>query len=209
MSQEASKDNEISQDFEELVKNKEESATNKSESEASLSANSPEDEDDDDNEEQMQKQKIQQQQMQQQQMQQIQQQQMQQQMQQKMFQEQQMQQKMFQEQQKMQHKVLPKIVSNHHRRDSASDDKDVKKNNVKKVESKNIENFSNEKSLNKVLTTLGILFALFFVFSSSQLEGALGGVSYINNLPFPGQINLVIRALLFIIVYFLLDYFVL
>jgi hypothetical protein len=80
MSQEASKDNEISQDFEELVKNKEESATNKSESEASLSANSPEDEDDDDNEEQMQKQKIQQQQMQQQQMQQMQQYQMQQQM---------------------------------------------------------------------------------------------------------------------------------
>jgi len=209
MSQEASKDNEISQDFEELVKNKDESPTNKSESDVSLSANSPED---DGNEQKMQQQQMQQQQMQQRM---FQEQQMQQQMQQKMFQEQQMQQKMFQEQQKMQHKVLPKMVNNHHKRDSDddSDEKssDVKNINVKKVEvnSKNIESFTNEKSLNKTLATLGVLFALFFVFSSSQLEGALGGVSYLNNLPFPGQINLVIRALLFIIVYFLLDYFVL
>ena len=46
MSQEASKDNEISQDFEELVKNKDESPINKSESDASLSANSPDVDDD-------------------------------------------------------------------------------------------------------------------------------------------------------------------
>jgi hypothetical protein len=212
MSQEASKDNEISQDFEELVKNKDESPINKSESDASLSANSPDV--DDDNE-----QKIQQQQQMQQKM--FQEQQMQQKMQQKMFQEQQMQQKMFQEQQKMQSRVQPKMVNKRSDSDSDDDDSDeksielkkdnLKRENIKKVEekSKTVENFSNARSLNKTLSLLGVLFALFFVFSSSQLEGALGSISYIANLPFASQVNLVIRGLLFVLVYFLLDYFVL
>jgi len=233
MSQEGSKDNEISQDFEELVKNKDESPTNKSESDASLSANSPEEDDDNEEKQQQIQQQMQQQQkmFQEQQMQQkmFQEQQMQQKMQQKMFQEQQMQQKMFQEQQKMQNKVPQKIVNNRHNSDSDDDDSDeksvdlkkgnikkenvknVKKENVKKIEEKSkvVENFSNERSLNKTLALLGVLFALFFVFSSAQLEGVLGGVSYISNLPFAPQVNLVIRGLLFVLVYFLLDYFVL
>ena len=166
---------------------------------------------------------MQQQQMQQQKMQQqmFQEQQMQQKMQQKMFQEQQMQQKMFQEQQKMQSRVQPKMVNNRNNSDSDDDDSDAKsielkkdnskRENIKKVDEKSkvVENFSNTRSLNKTLSLLGVLFALFFVFSSSQLEGALGGISYISNLPFASQVNLVIRGLLFVFVYFLLDYFVL
>ena len=212
MSQEASKDNEISQDFEELVKNKDESPTNKSESEVSLSANSP-DNNDNNQQKMFQEQQIQQKMFQEQQMQQK--------MQQKMFQEQQMQQKMFQEQQKMQSRVQPKMLNKHNNSDSDDDDSDAKsielkkdnskRENIKKGDEKSkvVENFSNTRSLNKTLSLLGVLFALFFVFSSSQLEGALGGISYINNLPFASQINLVIRGLLFVLVYFLLDYFLL
>ena len=70
------------------------------------------------------------------------------------------------------------------------------------------ENFSfNDPT--KILTAVCVLFALFFVFSSSQLTNGLNGVAFIRNLPFTEQSNLVIRGLLFVTIYMLLDRFVL
>jgi hypothetical protein len=69
------------------------------------------------------------------------------------------------------------------------------------------ENFSNDPT--KILTAVCVLFALFFVFSSSQLTNGLNGVAFIRNLPFSEQLNLVIRGLLFVTIYMLLDRFVL
>jgi len=69
------------------------------------------------------------------------------------------------------------------------------------------ENFSNDPT--KILTAVCVLFALFFVFSSSQLTDGLNGIALIKNLPFAEQSNLVIRGLLFVTIYMLLDRFVL
>ena len=69
------------------------------------------------------------------------------------------------------------------------------------------ENFSNDPT--KILTAVCVLFALFFVFSSSQLTDGLNGIGFIKNLPFAEQSNLVIRGLLFVTIYMLLDRFVL
>ena len=69
------------------------------------------------------------------------------------------------------------------------------------------ENFSNDPT--KILTAVCVLFALFFVFASSQLTNGLNGVGFIKNLPFSEQSNLVIRGLLFVTIYMLLDRFVL
>ena len=70
------------------------------------------------------------------------------------------------------------------------------------------ENFSFSDPT-KILTAVCVLFALFFVFSSSQLTNGLNGVAFIRNLPFSEQLNLVIRGLLFVTIYMLLDRFVL
>ena len=70
------------------------------------------------------------------------------------------------------------------------------------------ENFSFSDPT-KILTAVCVLFALFFVFSSSQLTNGLNGVAFIRNLPFTEQSNLVIRGLLFVTIYMLLDRFVL
>ena len=70
------------------------------------------------------------------------------------------------------------------------------------------ENFSFSDPT-KILTAVCVLFALFFVFSSSQLTNGLNGVAFIRNLPFAEQSNLVIRGLLFVTIYMLLDRFVL
>ena len=69
------------------------------------------------------------------------------------------------------------------------------------------ENFSNDPT--KILTAVCVLFALFFVFASSQLTDGLNGIAFIKNLPFAEQSNLVIRGLLFVTIYMLLDRFVL
>ena len=66
------------------------------------------------------------------------------------------------------------------------------------------EGFMNIFSI-KSLSLLGVLFALFFVFASSQLETVVKGVPYLSN----PQLNVVARGLLFVIVYFILDKFVL
>jgi uncharacterized membrane protein YcjF (UPF0283 family) len=70
------------------------------------------------------------------------------------------------------------------------------------------ENFSFSDPT-KILTAVCVLFALFFVFSSSQLTNGLNGIGFVKNLPFAEQSNLVIRGLLFVTIYMLLDRFVL
>jgi hypothetical protein len=66
------------------------------------------------------------------------------------------------------------------------------------------EGFMNKFNV-KSLSLLGVLFALFYVFSSSQLEGVIKNVPYLSN----QQLNLAVRGLLFVVVYFILDKFVL
>jgi hypothetical protein len=66
------------------------------------------------------------------------------------------------------------------------------------------EGFMNKFNV-KSLSLLGVLFALFYVFSSSQLEGVVTKIPYLSN----QQLNLAVRGLLFVVVYFVLDKFVL
>ena len=61
------------------------------------------------------------------------------------------------------------------------------------------------KFTSKSMSLLGVLCALFYVFSSSQLEGVVRNVPYLSN----QHLNLAARALLFVIVYFIIDKFVL
>jgi len=67
-----------------------------------------------------------------------------------------------------------------------------------------VEGFMN-KFNTKTLSLLGVLFALFYVFSSSQLENVVKNVPYLSN----QQFNLLARGLLFAVTYFILDKFVL
>jgi hypothetical protein len=62
------------------------------------------------------------------------------------------------------------------------------------------EGFMNKFNV-KSLSLLGVLFALFYVFSSSQLEGVVTKIPYLSN----QQLNLAVRGLLFVVVYFVLD----
>jgi cation transport ATPase len=66
------------------------------------------------------------------------------------------------------------------------------------------EGFMNKFSV-KSLSLLGVLFALFYVFSSSQLESVVTKIPYLSN----QLLNLAVRGLLFVVVYFVLDKFVL
>jgi hypothetical protein len=54
---------------------------------------------------------------------------------------------------------------------------------------------------------IGVLFALFFLFSSKQVETGLNAVPYLNTMPYFEQINLLSRGLLMIIFYILIDKF--
>jgi hypothetical protein len=181
-------DNEISQDFEELMKNqnnnKEQDNSDHSDhsdksdgSDGSLSIGSPQKENN-------QRDNQRQQQMMQQQM-----------MQQQMNQQQMLQQQMNHQQMNQQRNILPQKS------------KEDSNKNSSPVPVK--EEFTNNNSLNKTLTLLGVLFALFFVFASPQVGDALGSISYLSNLPFASHINLLIRALLFVVIYGLLERFVL
>lgn len=71
------------------------------------------------------------------------------------------------------------------------------------------ENVGEQKSILKTVSKLAVVLALFFVFASSQSAGLLNYIPYLDTLPFTEYINLFIRALLFVIVYFVLDTFVL
>lgn len=113
-------------------------------------------------------------------------------MQQQMMQQQMMQQQMLQQQKQQQMKAKPQ-------------------ENIKKSEPSPVkqENFTTEKSSSKSLTILGVLFALFYVFSSNQVENVVNMVPYVSTLSFGNQINLVIRAVLFVVVFFVLERYVL
>jgi hypothetical protein len=161
-------DNEISQDFEELMKNKNTRQTDGSDASISVESNEKDNSAD----------LMRQQQMRQQQM-----------MQQQMMQQQMMQQQMNQPQMNQ--------PQNNELRDSQ------KNSPVRK------EEFSNISSIGKTLTLLGVLFGLFFVFASSQAEGGINVLPFFSKLPYPSQFNLLIRSLLFVIIYWVLEKFVL
>lgn len=84
----------------------------------------------------------------------------------------------------------------------------AKVGNGQEVEIKK-ENVVEQKSLVKTASKLGVVLALFFILASSQSAGLLNYIPYLDTLPFIEYINLFIRALLFVILYFVLDTFVL
>jgi cation transport ATPase len=125
---------------------------------------------------------------------------------QKMLQQQQqqmMQQKMMQ-QQMMQQQMLQQQMMQ-----QAQQNKQEQKEVEVKVINETKENFTTEKPLLKVLSLLGVLFALFFVFASKQVEGAVSSIPYLSNLTFQDQVNLVIRAILFITIFFIVNTYLL
>jgi hypothetical protein len=73
----------------------------------------------------------------------------------------------------------------------------------------NVENVDSSKSMMKIVSKLGVVLALFFVLASSQTSGLLNAIPYLDTLPGAEYINLFIRALLFVVLYFVLDTFVL
>jgi len=179
--------NDISEDFDNLVANKGNDKSDMSGTDASLSVNSP-----------VKKQEAMPQQMQQQMQQQM--------MQQQMMQQQMMQQQMMKQQQEMKNNP-PSIDKSESSVPSSSDQSSSNKkaSTVAKVR----EEPRVEKSLFSGLTNFAVLFALFFIFSSSQVEGGLASISYLQNIPYTEYVNLLIRSLLFVIIYFIVDKFIL
>ena len=71
------------------------------------------------------------------------------------------------------------------------------------------ESVTEQKSIVKIISKLGVILSLFFVLGSSQVEGLVNFIPYLSTIPFSEYINLFLRSLLFVIIYFLLDTFVL
>jgi hypothetical protein len=176
--------NDISEDFDNLVANKGNDKSDMSGTDASLSVNSP-----------VKKQEAMPQQMQQQMMQQ------------QMMQQQMMQQQQMMKQQQEMKNNPPSIDKSESSVPSSSDQSSSNKkaSTVAKVR----EEPRVEKSLFSGLTNFSVLFALFFIFSSSQVEGGLASISYLQNIPYTEYVNLLIRSLLFVIIYFIVDKFIL
>jgi len=88
-----------------------------------------------------------------------------------------------------------------------------KNNGTKKVEEFKVA--QNEtvqtpvKTWNQFFINMGVLFALFFLFSSKQVESGLNAIPYLKDIPFMEQINLLSRGLLMVLIYVVLDKFVL
>jgi hypothetical protein len=178
--------NDISEDFENLVANKRNDQSDMSGTDASLSVNSPVTKQDAmSQQQQMQQQMMQQQMMQQQQM---------------------MKQQQMMQQQEIKNNP-PSIDKSESSVPSSSDQSSSNKkaSTVAKVR----EEPRVEKSLFSGLTNFAVLFALFFIFSSSQVEGGLASISYLQNIPYTEYVNLLIRSLLFVIIYFIADKFIL
>jgi hypothetical protein len=88
-----------------------------------------------------------------------------------------------------------------------------KNNGTKKVEEfKVVQNDTVQapvKTWNQFFINMGVLFALFFLFSSKQVESGLNAIPYLKDIPFIEQINLLSRGLLMVVIYVVLDKFVL
>jgi len=115
---------------------------------------------------------------------------------QQMLQQRMMQQQAMQQQAMQQQAMQQQAMQQQAMQQQPSSDK-----NTAAVKQEGFMNIFNTKSL----SLLAVLFALFFVFSSSQLEGLVKGVPYLSN----QQLNVAARGLLFVVVYFILDKFVL
>ena len=113
-----------------------------------------------------------------------------------MLQQRMMQQQAMQQQAMQQQAMQQQAMQQQAMQQQPSSDK-----NTAAVKQEGFMNIFNTKSL----SLLAVLFALFFVFSSSQLEGLVKGVPYLSN----QQLNVAARGLLFVVVYFILDKFVL
>ena len=81
------------------------------------------------------------------------------------------------------------------------------KNEVKNENQNVVE--SPARTWNQFFILLGVVFALFFLFSSDQVKAGLNAIPYIASIPYSEQVNLLIRGLLMIIIYVIIDKFIL
>lgn len=65
------------------------------------------------------------------------------------------------------------------------------------------------RSWNQFFISMGVLFVLFFLFSSKQVESGLNAIPYLSTFPYFEQVNLLSRGILMILIYVLIDKFVL
>ena len=111
-----------------------------------------------------------------------------------MKQQQMMQQQMMQQQRMSQQQIPPPQIT------------------VTSPQKKNVqtttEKFTN-KSVTKSLTPLVVLLVLFYILSSKQVEELLNNVPKFNSLPFNEHLNILLRGLILVVVYYLLNRFIL
>ena len=65
------------------------------------------------------------------------------------------------------------------------------------------------RTWNQFFISMGVLFVLFFLFSSKQVESGLNAIPYLSTFPYYEQVNLLSRGILMILIYVLVDKFVL
>jgi len=61
------------------------------------------------------------------------------------------------------------------------------------------------KLSSKLLTTAGLLLALFYLFSSSQLSSVVSNIPRLSSVTSNEQVNLLLRGAVFVVVYLLVD----
>jgi hypothetical protein len=82
-------------------------------------------------------------------------------------------------------------------------------NPVKNVEKKEVIVEAPVRSWNQFFISMGVLFVLFFLFSSKQVESGLNAIPYLTTFPYFEQVNLLSRGILMVLIYVLVDKFVL
>jgi hypothetical protein len=70
------------------------------------------------------------------------------------------------------------------------------------------ESFININDLTKSLTSMFILLTLFYIFSSPQISDLLKNIPYLSNPLFGDHLNILIRGLFLVVIYYLLNKFV-
>ena len=81
---------------------------------------------------------------------------------------------------------------------------------VKLVEKETfVSGLSVPKLSSKLLTTAGILLVLFYLFSSTQLSTIVSNIPRISSVTSNDQVNLLLRGAVFVVVYLLVDRFLL
>ena len=72
-----------------------------------------------------------------------------------------------------------------------------------------VSGLSVPKLSSKLLTTAGLLLVLFYLFSSSQLSSVVSNIPRLSSVTSNDQVNLLLRGTVFVVVYLLIDRFLL